>query len=184
MKEYLDTQSTVDCTTFMDESFDSLRKFSDAFNISPFIPVVVGMVITHHSLLTSLWVNVSHFPLKIFLSLLMSNTTVASGQMALLSYIAQQSIAVQGGTGTVEANTKDWYQANGPNPQVRPWIECGPKPAEAVAGSDGSNAIEERSIGGPVIQDPYTAHASTGPPMRRHPTPTTSTIPGEETQHS
>ena len=37
VKEYLDTQSTADCTTFMDESFDSLHKFSDAFNVSPFV---------------------------------------------------------------------------------------------------------------------------------------------------
>ena len=94
MKEYLDTQSMVDCMTFMDESFDSLCKFSDAFNVSPFIPVVVGMVITHYLLLTSLWVNVSHFPLKIFLSPLTSDATVASGQMALLSYVARQSITV------------------------------------------------------------------------------------------
>ena len=78
----------ADCTTFIDESFDSLRKFSDAFNVSPFVPVVVGMVITHHSLLTSLWVNVSHFPLKIFLWPLMSDATAVSGQMALLSYVA------------------------------------------------------------------------------------------------
>ena len=84
----------ADCTTFMDESFDSLRKFSDAFNVSPFILVVVGMVITHHSLLTSLWVNVSHFLLKIFLLLFTSDATAASGQMALLSYVAQQSVAV------------------------------------------------------------------------------------------
>ena len=88
MKEYLDTQSTADCTTFMDESFDSLCKFSDTFNVSPFVPVVVGMAITHHSLLTSLWVNVSHFPLKIFLLPLTSNNTAASRQMALLSYMA------------------------------------------------------------------------------------------------
>ena len=88
VKEYLDTQSTADCTTFMDESFDSLCKFSDTFNVLPFIPVIVGTVITHHSLLTSLQVNVSHFPLKIFLSPLTSDTTVASGQMALLSYVA------------------------------------------------------------------------------------------------
>ena len=88
VKEYLDTQSTVDCMTFMNESFDSLRKFSDAFNVSPFVPVVVGTVITHHSLLTSLWVNVSHFPLKIFLSPLTSDSTVVLGQMALLSYVA------------------------------------------------------------------------------------------------
>ena len=88
MKEYLDTQSMADCTTFMDESFDSLCKFSDAFNVSPFILVVVGVAITHHSLLTSLQVNVSHFPLKIFLSPLTSDTTVVLGQMALLSYVA------------------------------------------------------------------------------------------------
>ena len=78
----------ADCTTFMDESFDSLRKFSDAFNVSPFVPVVVGTAVTHHSLLTSLQVNVSHFPLKIFLLPLTSDTTAASGQMALLSYVA------------------------------------------------------------------------------------------------
>ena len=83
--------------TFMDESFDSLCKFSNAFNVSSFIPVVVGMAITHHSLLTSLWVNMSHFPLKIFLLPLTSDATVASGQMALLSYMGRQSITVQEG---------------------------------------------------------------------------------------
>ena len=81
-------KSTADCTTFMDESFDSLCKFSDAFNVSPFVPVVVGKAITHHLLLTSLRVNVSHFPLKIFLSPLTSDATAALGQMALLSYVA------------------------------------------------------------------------------------------------
>ena len=94
VKEYLDTQSMVDCTTFMDESFQSLHKFSDAFNVLPFVLVVVGTVITHHLLLTSLRVNVLHIPLKIFLSPLTSDATVASGQMALLSYVAQQSIAI------------------------------------------------------------------------------------------
>ena len=94
VKEYLDTQSTADCTTFKDESFESLRKFSDAFNVLSFIPVVMGTVITHHSLLTSLWVNVSHIPLKIFLLPLTSDTTVASGEMVLLSYMAQQGIAM------------------------------------------------------------------------------------------
>ena len=42
----------VDCMTFMDEGFDSLRKFSDTLNVSPFVLVIVGMAITHHSLLT------------------------------------------------------------------------------------------------------------------------------------
>ena len=83
VQEYLDTQSMADCMIFMDESFDSLHKFSDAFNVLPFVLDVVGMAITHYSLLTSLWVNVSHFPLKIFLLLLTSDATAVSGQMAL-----------------------------------------------------------------------------------------------------
>ena len=124
VKEYLDTQSTADCTTFMDESFDSLRKFSDTFNVSPFVLVVVGMVITHHSLLTSLWVNVSHFPLKIFLSLLMSDATAASGQMALLSYVARQSITVWEG-----------------QPQLKPIPRTGTREMDPTLESDhGSNA--------------------------------------------
>ena len=168
----------------MDESFDSIHKFSDAFNVSPFVLVIVGMVITHHSLLTSLQVNVSHFPLKIFLLPLTSNATVASGQMALLSYVAQQSVTIREGTGTVEANSQDWYQGDGPNPRVRPWIECGPKPAEAEVGPGGANAIKERSTGGRVIQDSFTTCASTGPSTRRYSAPTTSTISSKETQHS
>ena len=137
MKEYLDTQSAADCMTFMDESFDSLRKFSDAFNVLPFVPVVVGMAITHHSLLTSLQMNVSQFPLKIFLSPLTSDATAMLGQMALLSNVALPKCRLMGGTGTVEANTQDWHRGNGPNPRVRPWIKCEPKPAEAKAGPGG-----------------------------------------------
>ena len=94
VRKYLETQSTVDSTVFMDESFDNLRQYSNVFNISPFIPVVVGMVVMHHALLTSLQVNMSHFPLKIFLSPLESDATAASGQMALLQYVTQQSIAI------------------------------------------------------------------------------------------
>ena len=75
--KYLETQSTADSTVFMDESFDNLWRYSNSFNISPFVPVVVGMVVMHHALLTSLWVNMSHFPLKIFLSPLESDATVA-----------------------------------------------------------------------------------------------------------
>ena len=82
--KYLETQSTADSTIFMDETFDNLRRYSNSFNISPFVPVVVGTVVTHHALLTSLRVNVSHFPLKIFLSPLESDAIAASGQMALL----------------------------------------------------------------------------------------------------
>ena len=101
VRKYLKTQSTADSTVFMDESFDSLRQYSNSFNISPFVPVVVGTAVMHHALLTSLRVNVSHFPLKIFLSLLESDATVASGQMALLQYVTQQSIAVWEGQGKI-----------------------------------------------------------------------------------
>ena len=94
VRKYLKTQSTVDSTVFMDESFDNLQRYLNSFNISPFVPVVVGTAVTHHALLTSLWVNMSHFPLKIFLSPLESDTTMASGQMALLQYMTQQSITV------------------------------------------------------------------------------------------
>ena len=94
VRKYLETQAMADSTVFMDQSFDNLQRYSNSFNISPFIPVVVGMAVTHHALLTSLWVNVSHFPLKIFLSPLESDTTMASGQMALLQYMTQQGITV------------------------------------------------------------------------------------------
>ena len=97
VRKYLETQSIVDSTVLMDESFDNLRRYSNSFNISPFIPVVVGTAVMHHALLTSLWVNVSHFPLKIFLLPLESDAIVASGQMALLQYMTQQSITIREG---------------------------------------------------------------------------------------
>ena len=84
VKEYLDKQSAADCMIDMDNSF----------NVSSFVPVVVGMAITHHSLLTSLRVNVSHIPLKILLLPLTSDAMAVSGQMTLLSYVAQQGITV------------------------------------------------------------------------------------------
>ena len=92
--KYLKTQSMASSTIFIDESFDNLQRYSNSFNILPFNPVVVGRAVTHHILLTSLWVNVSHFPFKIFLSPLESDATTASGQMALLQYMTQQSIAI------------------------------------------------------------------------------------------
>ena len=79
----------------MHKSFWSLHGFSDTFNVSPFIPVIVGMAITHHLLLTSLRVNVSYIPMQIYLSPLMSDATAALGQMVLLRYVAQQSVAIQ-----------------------------------------------------------------------------------------
>ena len=97
VRKYLKTQSMVDSTIFMDKSFDNLQQYSNSFNILPFAPVMVGMAVMHHALLTSLQVNVSHFPLKIFLSPLESDATAASGQMALLQYVTQQSIAVREG---------------------------------------------------------------------------------------
>ena len=68
-------------------------------------------MVTHHALLTSLQVNVSHFPLKIFLSPLESDATAASGQMALLQYVTQQSIAIWEGQAKIvlalRASTRD-----------------------------------------------------------------------------
>ena len=87
VRKYLETQSTADSTAFMDESFSNLQWYSNSFNISPFIPVVVDTAVTHHALLTSLQVNVSHFPLKMFLLPLESDTTTVSGQMALLQFV-------------------------------------------------------------------------------------------------
>ena len=97
VRKYLKTQSMADSTVFMDDSFDNLRRYLNSFNISPFVPVVVGTVVTHHAMLTSLWANMSHFPLKIILSTLESDATAASGQMALLQYMTQQSIAIRVG---------------------------------------------------------------------------------------
>ena len=95
--KYLETQATADSTVFMDESFNNLRRYSNSFNILPFVPVVVGTAVMHHALLTSLRVNVSHFLLKLFLLPLESDATAALGQMALLQYMTQQSITVQEG---------------------------------------------------------------------------------------
>ena len=110
-RKYLKTQSTADSTVFMDESFDNLRRYSKSFNISPFVPVVVGTAVTHHALLTSLRVKVSHFPLKTFLSPLEFDATAASGQMALLQYMTQQSIAIWEGEAkmvlALRASTRD-----------------------------------------------------------------------------
>ena len=154
--KYLKTQSMADSTVFMDESFNNLWQYSNSFNISPFIPVVVGTVVTHHALLTSLRVNMSHIPLKIFLLSLESDATMASGQMALLQYVTQQSIAIWEGQVKIvlalRASTRDTdltieldhsYMA----PQLRR-----PKP--------------EQSAIAPCVQDKKEAHSSKdlGPP--------------------
>ena len=111
VRKYLETQSAVDSTIFMDESFNNLLRYSHSFDILPFVPVMVGAAVMHHALLTSLRVNVSHFPLKIFLLPLESDAIAASGQMALLQYVTQQSIAIREGRAkmalTLRANTRD-----------------------------------------------------------------------------
>ena len=154
--KYLKTQSTADSTVFMDESFDNLRRYSNSFNILPFIPVVVGTAVTHHALLTSLWVNMSHFPLKIFLSLLESDATVASGQMALLQYVTQQSIAVWEGQVkmvlALRASTGDTdLTIKSDHSYTAPWSRR-PK-------------LEQSAIA-PSVQDKKEAHSSKdlGPP--------------------
>ena len=154
--KYLETQSTVDSTVFMDESFDNLWWYSNSFNISPFVPVVVGMVVMHHALLTSLRVNVSHFPLKIFLSPLESDATAASGQMALLQYVTQQSITIWEGQAKIvlalRASTGD----------TDPTIELD---HSYMALRSRRPKLEQSAIA-PSVQDKKEAHSSKdlGPP--------------------
>ena len=154
--KYLKTQSMADSTVFMDKSFDNLQQYSNSFNISPFIPVVVGTAVTHHALLTSLRVNVSHFPLKIFLSLLESDATAASGQMALLQYVTQQSIAIWEGQAkmvpALRASTGD----------TDPTIESD----HSYTAPQSRRLKPEQSAIVPSIQDKKEAHSSKdlGPP--------------------
>ena len=154
--KYLETQATADSTVFMDESFDNLRQYSNSFNISPFIPVVVGTVVMHNALLTSLRVNMSHFPLKIFLSPLESDATAVSGQMALLQYMTQQSIAVREGQAKIgpalRAGTGDTNPTiESDHSYMAPWSQR-PK-------------LEQWEIT-PCVQDKKEAHLSKdlGPP--------------------
>ena len=153
---YLKTQSMADSTVFMDKSFDNLWRYSNSFNISPFIPVVVGTVVTHHALLTSLQVKVSHFPLKIFLSPLESDATAASGQMPLLQYMTQQSIAIREGrvkmVPALRASTRDTDPTIESDHSYTALRSRRPKP--------------EQSAIAPSIQDKKEAHSSKdlGPP--------------------
>ena len=154
--KYLETQSTADSTVFMDESFDSLWRYLNSFNISPFVPVVVGTAVTHHVLLTSLRVNVSHFPLKIFLLLLESDATTASGKMALLQYMTQQSIAIwEGQAKIVPALRADTGDTN-------PTIESD---HSYTASRSRRSKLEQWEIM-PCVQDKKEAHSSKdlGPP--------------------
>ena len=153
VRKYLET--TVDSTAFMDESFDNLQQYSNSFNILPFIPVVVGMVVTHHALLTSLRVNMSHLPLKMFILLLESDATVMSGQMALLQYMTQQCIAIwEGQVKTVPA------------------VRASSRNAEPNIESDHSYTVSwklkpEESGMALSVQDKEEAHSSKdpGPPL-------------------
>ena len=148
--KYLETQSMADSTAFMDESFGNLQRYSNSFNISPFVPVVVGTVVTHHALLTSLWVNVSHFPLKLFLSPLESDATTVSGQMALLQYVTQQSVAIWEGQAKIvlalRAGTRD----------MNPTIESdhsymASRPRRPNTGAMGDNTVCSRQKGGSFV---------------------------------
>ena len=98
----------------MDESFDNLRWYSNSFNISPFVPVVVGMAVMHHALLTSLQVNMSHFSLKLFLSPIESDATTALGQLALLQYVTQQCHH-SGGSGEDSSGSQSWHWGHEPD---------------------------------------------------------------------
>ena len=150
VRKYLKTQSTADSTIFMDKSFDSLWQYLNSFNILPFIPVMVGMVVTHHALLTSLRVNVSHFPLKIFLSPLESDITAASGQMALLQYMTQQSIAIwEGQAKIVPALRAD---TRGTNPTIK-------SDHSYTASQSRRPKLEQWEIT-PCVQDKQEAHSS------------------------
>ena len=168
VRKYLETQSTADSTVFMDQSFDNLQQYSNLFNILPFIPVVVGTAVTHHALLTSLRVNVSHFPLKIFLSPLESDTTAASGQMALLQYVTQQSITIWEGQAkmvpALRASTRD----------TDPTIESD----HSYMALQSQRPKPEQSAIALSIQDKKEAHSSqhSGPP----PPPLPPALPAKE----
>ena len=154
--KFLETQSTADSTVFMDKSFNSLRQYSNSFNSLPFIPVMVGTVVTHHALLTSLWVNVSHFPLRIFLLPLESDATAASEQMALLQYVTQQSITIREGQAEIvpalKADTGDT------NPTIK-------SDHSYTASRSRRPKLEQWEIM-PCVQDKKEAHSSKdlGPP--------------------
>ena len=156
VRKYLETQATADSTVFMDESFNNLRWYSNSFNISPFIPVVVGTAVTHHTLLTSLQVNMSHFPLKLFLSPLESDATAGSGQMALLQYMTQQSVVIWEGQAKIvpalRAGTGD----------TNPTIESD---HSYMASQPWRPKLEQWEIT-PCVQDKKQAHSSKdlGPP--------------------
>ena len=100
--------------------------------------------------------NMSHFPLKIFLSPLESDATVASGQMALLQYVTQQSIAIREG------------QA-----KIVPALRASTGDKDPIIESDHSYTVPrsrrpklEQSAIAPSVQDKKEAHSSKdlGPP--------------------
>ena len=93
-----------------------------------------------------------------------------------------------GEAGTVKADTKDWYQGNGPNSQVWPWIKCGLGPIEAETGQSRADAVEGGSDGGPVVQDSGIARVTVRPTqtsMRSYSAPTTPPpLPSLAKKHS
>ena len=100
--------------------------------------------------------NVSHFPLRIFLSPLESDATAASEQMALLQYVTQQSIAIREGQAEIvpalKADTGDT------NPTIK-------LDHSYTASRSRRPKLEQWEIM-PCIQDKKEAHSSKdlGPP--------------------
>ena len=128
--------------------------------------------------------NVSHFPLKIFLSPLTSDTTAASGQMTLLSYVAQQSVAVREGqaqlkpiprtgTGEMDPTLESNHGSNaGLNPQKLKQDQAGLMPSK----KDQLEAELSKTPTPPVLpQDPPQGDTPPPPPppslAKKHNTP-------------
>ena len=171
VKEYLDIQSMANCMAFLDESFDSLRKFSDAFNVLPFVLVVVGTAITHHSLLTSLWVNVSHFPLKIFLLPLTSDATAALGQMVLLSYVARQSVAVWEGQAQLKPIPRTGTREMGPTLESDHGSNAGLNPQKLKQDQAGLTPSKKDQLEATSSKTPTPSVPPRDPPLGDSPPP-------------
>ena len=115
-----------------------------------------------------MWVNVSHFPLKIFLLPLESDATTASGQMALLQYMTQQSITIQ------EGQVKMVLALRASTGDMDPTIELD----HSYMALQSRRPKPEQSAIAPSVQDKKEAHSSqhSGPP----PPPLPPALPAEE----
>ena len=145
VKEYLDKQATLDCMAFMDESFANLRNFSDAFNVSTFIPVIMGMAITHHLLLMSLRVNISLIPMQIYLMPLTSGSIRTDGAPTLCGSAEHSCV---GETVLVEAHTWTRPRKGQSDPGVQPRVELEQGITPHTTRENGINTIKEGPAGG------------------------------------